>query len=363
MKQILQNLKTGKMELLELPCLKVGRGQVLIQTRASLISAGTERMLVEFSQANLIQKARQQPDKVKQVLDKMKTDGLMPTLEAVFRKLDEPMPLGYCNAGVVLEVGEDIHDIQPGDRVASNGPHAEVVCVPRNLCAKIPDVVTDEQAAFTVLGSKARVAIAPNLPPVINVADGSVAVKEKAKGCLKIIFLSRISRKKNLNGALKMLKGLNGNVQFNIYGPMEDKSYWAECQKIISGLPENIKVQYCGSMEHDKVSAVMKDHDIFFFPTLGENFGHVILEALCAGCPILISDQTPWRNLEEKGVGWDLSLSKPGMFQEVLQRCVEMDNDEYVKWSERARKYGLGVTRDDKVVEQNRRLFYKVTSM
>lgn len=143
------------MELAELPCPQVGRGQILIQSRASLISAGTERMLVEFSQANLIQKARQQPDKVKQVLDKMKTDGLMPTLDAVFRKLDEPLPLGYCNAGVVLEVGPGVHDIQIGDRVASNGPHAELVCVPRNLCAKIPDGVSDEEAAFTVLSSVA----------------------------------------------------------------------------------------------------------------------------------------------------------------------------------------------------------------
>ena len=101
----------------------------------------------------------------------------------------------------------------------------------------------------------------------------------------------------------------------------------------------------------------MREHDIFFFPTLGENFGHVILEALCAGCPILISDQTPWRDLEEKDVGWDMPLSKPEMFQEVLQRCVDMNNDEYVKWSERAQEYGFGVTKDDGVVEQNRRLF------
>jgi len=141
------------MELAEVPCPQVGKGQVLIQTKASLISAGTEKMLVEFSKANLIQKARQQPDKVKQVLDKMKTDGLMPTLEAVFRKLDEPLPLGYCNAGTVLEVGTGVNDIQPGDRVASNGPHAEVACVPRNLCAKIPDSVSDEQASFTILAS------------------------------------------------------------------------------------------------------------------------------------------------------------------------------------------------------------------
>ncbi len=153
MKQVLQHLRTGKMELAELPCPQPTDGSVLIQTRASLISAGTERMLVEFSRANLIQKARQQPDKVKQVLDKIKTDGLMPTLDAVFRKLDEPMPLGYCNAGVALEVGPGVHDLRPGDRVLSNGNHAEIVCVPRNLCAKIPDGVTDAQAAFTVLGS------------------------------------------------------------------------------------------------------------------------------------------------------------------------------------------------------------------
>ena len=153
MKQVLQHLRTGEMEVAELPCPTAGRGQILIQTRASLISAGTERMLVEFSQASLIQKARQQPEKVKQVLDKIRTDGLIPTLEAVFRKLDEPLPLGYCNSGVVLEAGPGVHDIHPGDRVASNGPHAEVVCVPRNLCAKIPDGVSDEQAAFTVLGS------------------------------------------------------------------------------------------------------------------------------------------------------------------------------------------------------------------
>jgi len=153
LKQILQHLKTGQMELAEVPCPQAGRGQVLIQTRTSLISAGTEKMLVEFSKANLVQKARQQPDKVKQVLDKIKTDGLMPTLEAVFRKLDEPLPLGYCNAGVVLEVGPGVADLQPGDKVISNGNHAEVVCVPRNLVAKVPENVSDEHAAFTVLAA------------------------------------------------------------------------------------------------------------------------------------------------------------------------------------------------------------------
>jgi predicted dehydrogenase/NADPH:quinone reductase-like Zn-dependent oxidoreductase len=153
MKQVLQHLNTGRMEIAEVPCPQVGRGQVLIRTRASLISAGTERMLVEFSKANLIQKARQQPDKVKQVLDKIKADGLLPTLETVFRKLDQPLPLGYCNMGVVLDVGQGVTDLQPGDRVISNGHHAQIVCVPRNLVARVPENVTDEEASFAVLSS------------------------------------------------------------------------------------------------------------------------------------------------------------------------------------------------------------------
>jgi predicted dehydrogenase/threonine dehydrogenase-like Zn-dependent dehydrogenase len=126
---------------------------VLIQTSRSLISAGTERMLVEFSQGNLLKKARSQPEKVRQVLDKVRTDGLMPTLDAVRSKLDQPLPLGYCNAGVVVEVSQGVSGFAIGDRVASNGPHAELVCVPKNLCALIPDKVGDEGAAFTVLAA------------------------------------------------------------------------------------------------------------------------------------------------------------------------------------------------------------------
>ena len=137
----------------ELPSPPLRAGAVLIRTRASLISAGTERMLVEFSKANLVQKARQQPERVREVLDKIRSDGLVPTLEAVFRKLDEPLPLGYCNAGRVIEVGPGVLGLRAGDRVASNGPHAEIVSVPRNLCTRIPDGVEDEVAAFTVLGA------------------------------------------------------------------------------------------------------------------------------------------------------------------------------------------------------------------
>jgi predicted dehydrogenase/threonine dehydrogenase-like Zn-dependent dehydrogenase len=153
MKQILQSLKTGVTEVADVPTPGVNPGGLLIRTSRTLISAGTERMLVEFGQASLLDKARQQPDKVKMVLDKVRTDGLLPTMESVRNKLDQPLPLGYCNVGVVIEVGAGVSGFAVGDRVASNGKHAEVVSVPVNLCARVPDGVPDDHAAFTVLGA------------------------------------------------------------------------------------------------------------------------------------------------------------------------------------------------------------------
>ena len=151
MKQILQNISNGETSLVDVPCPKNITDNLLIASRVTLVSAGTERMLVEFGKANYIEKARQQPDKVKQVMDKVKTDGLAQTVDAVRSKLDQPLPLGYCNAGVVLE--SVVEGFEPGDRVVSNGNHAEVVRVPKNLCAKIPDPVDNESAAFTVLAA------------------------------------------------------------------------------------------------------------------------------------------------------------------------------------------------------------------
>ncbi len=151
MLQILQNLRDGVTSLVESPAPEAGGSHLRVRTRASLLSAGTERMLLAFGKAGWIDKARQQPDKVRQVLEKVRTDGLASTLEAVRAKLDQPIPLGYCNAGTVVES----HDgaFAPGDRVASNGAHAEVVSVPKNLCARIPAGVSDDSAAFTVLGA------------------------------------------------------------------------------------------------------------------------------------------------------------------------------------------------------------------
>ena len=151
MKQVLQNLSNGNTSLIDAPCPKNIKSNVLIATSKTVVSVGTERMLVNFGKANYFNKAKQQPDKVKRVLNKIVTDGLMTTVNAVRSKLDQPLPLGYCNAGVILE--SDVDGLEPGDRVVSNGNHAEVVRVPKNLCVKIPDDVDDESASFTVLGA------------------------------------------------------------------------------------------------------------------------------------------------------------------------------------------------------------------
>ncbi len=152
MKQILQNLKNGETTLVDTPCPRFHSGSNLIQTTTSLISVGTERMLVDFGKGSLVAKARQQPDKVRMVLDKIKTDGLLPTIDAVQSKLDQPLAMGYCNVGRILETDAS-SSFEVGDRVLSNGNHAGVVSVGHNLCAKIPDNVSDEQAAFTVIGA------------------------------------------------------------------------------------------------------------------------------------------------------------------------------------------------------------------
>ena len=153
MKQVLQHLRTGTIDVADIPCPRVGPGHLLIRTSRSLISAGTERMLVDFGRANLIGKARQQPDKLRAAFDKVRTDGLLPTLSAIQHKLDQPLPLGYCNAGIVMDAAADVIGFQVGDRVACNGRHAQVVSVPVNLCARIPDAVTDDEAAFTAVGA------------------------------------------------------------------------------------------------------------------------------------------------------------------------------------------------------------------
>ncbi|WP_288260258.1 bi-domain-containing oxidoreductase [uncultured Prochlorococcus sp.] len=153
MKQLVQNLSEKSTSFIEIPCPKVDKGEILIETSKTLLSAGTERMLVDFSKSNIVEKIKKQPDKTKDVINKLKTDGIIPTLEAVSNKLNSYIPLGYCNVGTIKEIGKDVDGFKIGDRVLSNGPHSEYVVVPKNLCALIPRNVVDEDATFTVLGA------------------------------------------------------------------------------------------------------------------------------------------------------------------------------------------------------------------
>ena len=189
MRQILQSLKNGDTSVVEVPTPQNLAGNLLIQSNISLVSAGTERMLVDFGKANYLAKARQQPDKVKQVLDKIKTDGVLATVDSVKSKLNQPIPLGYCNAGVIVD--SHSNDFVVGERVVSNGAHADFVRVPENLCAKIPDNVDDESASFTVIGAIALQGIrliSPSIGETVVVTGlgliGLIAVQIlRANGC------------------------------------------------------------------------------------------------------------------------------------------------------------------------------------
>jgi predicted dehydrogenase/threonine dehydrogenase-like Zn-dependent dehydrogenase len=157
MKQLLQNLRSGITEVVEVPPPTPQTGEILVKTRASLVSAGTERMLVDFAEKNLLGKARSRPDLVRQVVDKAQREGLLTTLEAALNRLDQPMPLGYSSAGVVVGLGKEVQGIQVGERVACGGGnyavHAEYACIPRNLVAILPEQVDFDSAAFTTLGA------------------------------------------------------------------------------------------------------------------------------------------------------------------------------------------------------------------
>ncbi|MCU1306574.1 MAG: glycosyltransferase [Acidobacteriaceae bacterium] len=195
--------------------------------------------------------------------------------------------------------------------------------------------------------------ISPGPPRLINRVRKSV-------GLLRLLYLARISPNKNLDGALRMLKGVKGRVIFSIYGPIGNRDYWATCQRSIKQLPSNITVEYKGGARHELVHEIFCQHDLLFLPTHGENYGHVIVESLCAGCPVLISDRTPWRNLEECGVGADFPLEAPEEFQRVLEAFVEMDNKTALEYSQRAYDYAVQRTQNEVIVEQNIKMFKAV---
>jgi len=179
----------------------------------------------------------------------------------------------------------------------------------------------------------------------------------KEPGELKVLFLSRVVRMKNIRFALDILAEVKGRVAFDIYGPIEDTAYWEECEKRARTLPPNITVTYKGAVAHELVKTTFHPYHLFFLPTLGENFGHAIREALSEGCPVLLSDRTPWRDLQRLGVGWDIPLQNVEAFRTALQSCVDMDSDRFDLMSSAARLYARQDERDFRAIEQHRQMF------
>jgi glycosyltransferase involved in cell wall biosynthesis len=182
-------------------------------------------------------------------------------------------------------------------------------------------------------------------------------VREKCAGEAVVGFVSRISPMKNLEFALEVLAGVTGKVQFDIYGPAEDRDYWGICQRAIALLPPNVTVRWHGELPHKDVAGVLRSLHLLFLPTRGENFGHIICEALSVGCPVLISNRTPWRGLAEAGAGWDLPLDDVASFRAALTQVVAMSDGGFLAFSEAAARFAQSHLRASGAVEQNRRMF------
>lgn len=205
------------------------------------------------------------------------------------------------------------------------------------------------------LGDKVRIKVAANLPR--RQGAGTLHERLKQQGVTRLVNIARIAPEKNLAYALEALTLVKNNIEFDFYGPVYDKTYWEECQRSIALMPDNVKVNYRGVVEPDRIGDTLAGYHFMLMPTRGENFGHVILESLSAGCPVIISDQTPWRGLEQRKAGWDLPLDEKNEFTRVIERCAAMDQQEYNEWSAAAFEYASGFLSNDQTLQQNRELF------
>jgi glycosyltransferase involved in cell wall biosynthesis len=176
---------------------------------------------------------------------------------------------------------------------------------------------------------------------------------------LKIVFISRIARVKNLDLAIRILSKVKARVCFDIYGPLEDTKYWRECQILIDELPGNIRTKYLGIVHPAQIVHIFSCYDLFLFPTGGENYGHVIAESLTSGTPVLISDKTPWRNLRNSNLGWDLALDKIDSYIEVIEKCALMSIEERLENRASIKSYSEKNLLDPVVLEAHRQLFFQ----
>ncbi len=222
--------------------------------------------------------------------------------------------------------------------------------------ATCEDEAEDIRAHF---GAEAKIGIAPDLLSA-DYQNWETSRYRKCKGQIDIIFLGRISPKKNLHLALEALRGLEGQITFRIVGPIDDSRYWESCRRLIATLDTNIRTEYLGPVAGSEVNTVFANHGLLLLPTANENFGFVILEALLAGCPVLISDQTPWRDLQNQGAGWDVPLSRFDLMRSILQDCIAMDAATHRELSVRARECALDYLARDNSADRNAGLFNSV---
>jgi glycosyltransferase involved in cell wall biosynthesis len=220
--------------------------------------------------------------------------------------------------------------------------------------------VWEERDIRKALGRGCNIHVASELPPLALPETHEIRKKpEKLAGQLRLVFLSRITPKKNLRFAIEMLGAVPGDVRLDLYGPIEDPIYWHECVQEIRSLPFPDRVRYHGPIPHQRVFDTLSRYHFFLLPTLGENFGYAIIEALLAGCPVLISDTTPWRNLFENHVGWDLPLDQPDCWKTVLRQAAAMDQAMYSSYSNAAREFAVEWTRSPERELQTLELFRK----
>jgi len=183
--------------------------------------------------------------------------------------------------------------------------------------------------------------------------------QKRLSGALRVCFLARIHPQKNLDFALEVLSQVKSMVEFTIYGPEEDEVYWNTCNSLIEKLPVNINVRYSGALPSSEVHKALGEQDIFLFPSKGENFGHVIIEALSAGLPVLLSDQVPWGEVVAKGIGWTFPLNSLEPFVRVLEECSNWPSEKWYQVSRDAVAYAQEKTNDPEVLQLNREMFYK----
>jgi glycosyltransferase involved in cell wall biosynthesis len=207
------------------------------------------------------------------------------------------------------------------------------------------------------IGKSAKVMIASDIFPRPESDAPRPTRRAKAQGQIRIAFLSRIAPKKNLRGAIESLLSLDIPTQLDIYGPIEDPVYWRDCQRLIDQLGPDVCVAYRGSVESAAVEHVLAQYDLLFLPTMGENYGYVIVEAMLAGCPVLISDRTAWQDLERRRAGWTVPVDDLEGFRRVIAHVTAMDDSEHAIWVAGARAYGQAVARNPQVVEDSRLLF------